>query len=269
MRAAADNLTPVTLELGGKSPCIISDKFPMNDAVSRIAFGKCYNAGQTGVGSDYILCPEHRVEEFVQAMTDQFTTMYPTIKDNPDYTSVINERQYSRLQKVLADARDKGARVIEINPAKEDLSDSRKIPLTLVLNINDDMLIAHEEIFGPLLPVVPYGSLQEAVEYVKARPRPLALYYFDYNDTNCQFVLNNTHAGGVSLNDTISHVGVDDMGCGGVGPSGMGRYHGQEGFLTFSNPKSVLRKGKINFTASSLPPFGRGIHNFLYKMLLK
>jgi len=269
MRAAAENLTPVTLELGGKSPCIISENFPMTDAVSRIAFGKCYNAGQTCVASDYILCPQQRVDELVQALTEQVSTMYPTIKDNPDYTSVINDRQYARLQKVLADAREKGARIVEINPANEDLSGSRKIPLTLVLNVTDEMLIAQEEIFGPLLPVVPYGSLQDAVQYVNARPRPLALYYFDYNDANCQYILNNTHAGGVSLNDTISHVGVDDMGFGGVGPSGMGRYHGQEGFQTFSNAKSVLRKGRINFTASSLPPFGRGIHNFLYKMLLK
>lgn len=269
MRAAAENLTPVTLELGGKSPTIISQHFPMGDAVSRIAFGKCFNAGQTCVATDYVLCPENRVDEFVTAMTNQVASMYPTIRDNKDYTSVVNERQYARLQKVLNDAREKGARVVEINPANEDMRDSRKIPLTLVLNVTDDMLIAQEEIFGPLMPVIPYKTLSDAIRHVNERPRPLALYYFDYDDNNCQYVMKHTHAGGVSLNDTISHVGVDDMGFGGVGPSGMGRYHGVEGFITFSNAKSVLRKGKVNFTKSSLPPFGRGIHNFLYKMLLK
>lgn len=269
MRAAAENLTPVTLELGGKSPTIIADSYPMPEAASRIAFGKCYNAGQTCVATDYILCPEGRVDELVKAMTDQVSQMYPTIRDNPDYTSIINERQHARLQKVLADAREKGARIVEINPANEDMGDSRKIPLTMVFDIRDDMLIANEEIFGPLLPVATYKTLKDAVQYVNDRPRPLALYYFDYNNQNSDYVLNNTHSGGVSLNDTISHVGVDDMGFGGVGPSGMGSYHGHEGFLTFSHAKSVLRKGRLNFLKASLPPFGRGIHDFIYKLTLK
>lgn len=269
MRAAAENLTPVTLELGGKSPCIIGADYPMADAAVRIAFGKCYNAGQTCVASDYVLCPEQRVDEFVAALTRQVSQMYPTLRDNPDYTSIINDRQYGRLQQVLQDARDKGARVIEINPANEDLSGTRKMPLTLVLGITDDMTIAREEIFGPLLPVVPYRSLDDAIAYVNARPRPLALYYFDYDDANCRHVLANTHSGGVSLNDTISHVGVDDLPFGGVGPSGMGRYHGFEGFATFSNPRGVLRKGRINFIGAALPPFGRRIHGLLYRMLLK
>ncbi|MBQ0753891.1 MAG: coniferyl aldehyde dehydrogenase [Gammaproteobacteria bacterium] len=269
MRAAAENLTPVTLELGGKSPTIIADSYPMAEAASRIAFGKCYNAGQTCVATDYVLCPESRVDELVQAMTDQVSQMYPTIRNNPDYTSIINERQYSRLQKVLADAKEKGARIVEINPANEDMGDTRKIPLTLVFDVRDDMLIASEEIFGPLMPVVGYKTLKDAVQHVNDRPRPLALYYFDYNDQNCQYVLNNTHSGGVSLNDTISHVGVDDMAFGGIGPSGMGSYHGHEGFLTFSHAKSVLRKGRLNFLKASLPPFGRGIHNFIYKLTLK
>lgn len=269
MRAAAENLTPVTLELGGKSPTIIADSYPMGEAASRIAFGKCYNAGQTCVATDYILCPENRVDELVTAMTEQVSQMYPTIRDNPDYTSIINERQHSRLQKVLADAKEKGARIVEINPANEDMGDTRKIPLTIVFDIREDMLIANEEIFGPLLPVATYKTLKDAVQYVNDRPRPLALYYFDYNNQNSDYVLNNTHSGGVSLNDTISHVGVDDMGFGGVGPSGMGSYHGHEGFLTFSHAKSVLRKGRLNFLKASLPPFGRGIHNFIYKLTLK
>ena len=269
MRAAAENLTPVTLELGGKSPCIISENFPMRDAASRLAYGKCFNAGQTCVATDYILCPESRVDELIASLTDMVSEMYPTIRDNGDYTSIINDRQYQRLQSLLEDAREKGARIIEINPANEDTSATRKIPLTLVLDIRDDMRIAQEEIFGPLMPVIPYKGLDQALAYVNARPRPLALYYFDYNDANCQRVLEQTHAGGVSLNDTISHVGVDDLGFGGVGPSGMGRYHGKEGFLVFSNPKGVLRKGRLNFIVAALPPFGRGIHNLIYKLFIK
>ena len=269
MRAAAENLTPVTLELGGKSPCIIGQDFPMKDAVERIAFGKCLNSGQTCVAPDYILCPENRVDEFVDAWTAQVTQHYPTLRDNPDFTSIINERQYQRLTGYLDEAREKGARVIEINPGNEDLAGSRKIPHTLVLDVNDDMKIAHDEIFGPLMLVVPYKTLDDAIDYVNDRPRPLALYYFDWNNENGEHVLHNTHSGGVCLNDTISQVGVDDMPFGGVGPSGMGHYHGQEGFLTFSKAKGVYKKGKINGTKYVLPPYGRGIQNLIYKFMLK
>ncbi|MEQ9509314.1 MAG: coniferyl aldehyde dehydrogenase [Alloalcanivorax xenomutans] len=269
LRAAAENLTPVTLELGGKSPCIIGEDFPMNEAVERIAFGKCLNSGQTCVAPDYILCPEQRVEEFVEQWRAQIGKLYPTMAENPDYTSIINDRQYQRLQGYLRDAEERGARIISINPANEDLGDSRKLPHTLVLNVTDDMKIAQDEIFGPLMLVIPYKGLDQALDYVNDRPRPLALYYFDWNSGNAQYVLRNTHAGGVCLNDTVSHVGVDDMPFGGVGPSGMGHYHGHEGFLTFSKAKGVYRKGKFNGTKHILPPYGRGMHRFIYKYLLK
>ena len=269
MRAAAENLTPVTLELGGKSPCIIGQDFPMKDAAERIAFGKCLNSGQTCVAPDYILCPEQRVDEFVDAWTAQINQLYPTLRDNPDYTSIINERQYQRLRGYLDDAREKGARIVEINPANEDLTGSRKIPHTLVLNVTDDMKIASDEIFGPLMLVVPYKTLDDALDYVNDRPRPLALYYFDWNSDNGDHVLRNTHAGGVCLNDTITQVGVDDIPFGGIGPSGMGHYHGPEGFLTFSKAKGVYKKGKMNATKHILPPYGRGMHKLVYKFMLK
>ncbi|MDX1802584.1 MAG: coniferyl aldehyde dehydrogenase [Alcanivorax sp.] len=269
MRAAAANLTPVTLELGGKSPCIIGQDFPMKDAAERIAFGKCLNSGQTCVAPDYILCPENRVQEFVEAWQAQVAQSYPTMVDNPDYTAIVNQRQHSRLRSYLDDAREKGAQIIEINPANEDFSNSQKIPHTLVLNVKDDMQIAQDEIFGPLMMVIPYQTLDDAIEHVNDRPRPLALYYFDWNQSNCDKVLKNTHSGGVCLNDTISHVGVDDIPFGGIGASGMGAYHGPEGFLTFSKAKGIYRKGKFNGTKHILPPYDRGMHRLAFKFFLK
>jgi len=269
MRAAAANLTPVTLELGGKSPCIIGQDFPMKDAAERIAFGKCLNSGQTCVAPDYILCPENRVQEFVDAWKAQVAQSYPTMLNNPDFTAIVNPRQYGRLQGYLKDAREKGADVIEINPANEDFTGSQKIPHTLVLNVTDDMQIAQDEIFGPLMIVVPYKNLDDAIDYVNERPRPLALYYFDWDQGNCDRVLKNTHSGGVCLNDTISHVGVDDIPFGGVGDSGMGAYHGPEGFLTFSQAKGIYKKGKFNATKFILPPYGRGMHKIIDKYFLK
>ncbi|MAX56052.1 MAG: coniferyl-aldehyde dehydrogenase [Alcanivoracaceae bacterium] len=269
MRAAANNLTPVTLELGGKSPCIIGQDFPMKDAAERIAFGKCLNSGQTCVAPDYILCPEHRMDEFIEAWKAQVAQSYPTMVNNPDFTAIVNERQHSRLTGYIQEAREKGATVIEINPANEDFTGSQKIPHTMVLNVTDDMRIAQDEIFGPLMIVVPYKTLNEAIEYVNDRPRPLALYYFDWNQDNCDQVLKHTHSGGVCLNDTISHVGVDDIPFGGIGPSGMGAYHGPEGFQTFSKAKGIYKKGKFNATRFILPPYGRGMHKFMFKHMLK
>lgn len=269
MRAAAANLTPVTLELGGKSPCIIGQDFPMQEAAERIAFGKCLNAGQTCVAPDYVLCPADRVQEFINAWKAQITRSYPSMLNNPDFTAIVNPRQYKRLQGYLVDAREKGAQIIEINPAGEDLTDSQKMPHTLVLNVTDDMQIAQDEIFGPLMMVLPYTHLDDAIEYVNERPRPLALYYFDWDQRHCERVLKNTHSGGVCLNDTVSHVGVDDLPFGGVGDSGMGAYHGPEGFRTFSQAKGIYRKGKFNATRYILPPYGRVVHRLIDKYWLK
>lgn len=269
MRAAADNLTPVTLELGGKSPCIIGEEFAMQDAIERISFGKCMNAGQTCVAPDYVLCPEDRVDEFVSTWQKQIASMYPSIRDNPDLTSVINDRQFQRLQGYLAEAKDKGATVIAVNPKQESLEGTRKMPFTLVLNATDDMKIMHDEIFGPIMLVVPYKTLDDAIGYINSRQRPLALYYLDWNKANTARILQETHSGGVSLNDTLFHVAVDDIPFGGIGNSGMGHYHGYEGFLTFSHAKGIYRKGRFNATKNMFPPYGGKLQDFVLKFLMK
>ncbi|MEC8428299.1 MAG: coniferyl aldehyde dehydrogenase, partial [Pseudomonadota bacterium] len=239
MRAASENLTPVTLELGGKSPVIIHDSFPIEVAAERIAFGKGLNAGQVCVSPDYILCPRHKVSAFAKAFADAVAKHYPTLRENSDYTSIISERQKARLQSYLDDAEAKGAKLLAINPENESFDDTRKMPVTLVLDTNEAMLIEQEEIFGPLLPVKAYDSIDEALDYVTERPRPLALYYFDWDRDRADEILRRTHSGGVCINDTMNHVAVDDAPFGGIGPSGMGHYHGKEGFLNFSKAKTI------------------------------
>ncbi len=270
MRAAAENLTPVTLELGGKSPAIISADVPINDAAERLAFGKAFNAGQTCVAPDYVLCPADRVQEFVDAFKVNFSRMYPSLKHNNDFTSVIDERQRKRLLNYIEDARKKGATVIEVNPAGEDFSqNTRKMPVHLILDVNDKMQVMQEEIFGPILLVIPYAQLDEALDYINSRPSPLALYYFGYDKNAQQYVLDHTHAGGVCINDTLMHVAQDDMPFGGVGTSGMGHYHGEEGFRTFSNAKGVFAKQRINSGKVVYPPHGGALHKLIYSLFIR
>lgn len=270
MKAAAANLTPVTLELGGKSPTIISDDVAMDDAVQPIVFGKAFNAGQTCVAPDYILCPESRIDHFVDRFQHFFATMYPTLKHNNDFTSIIDPRQYARLQSYIEDAEQKGATVIECNHADEDMqNDTRKMPIYLVLGATDDMLVLQEEIFGPILPVIATKSLSDAIEYINDRPHPLALYYFGKDQEEQELVLNQVRAGGVCINDTISHFAQEDLHFGGVGESGMGSYHGEQGFLTFSHAKSVFLKNNFNSTKFAYPPFGTMIHKALFSIFLR
>lgn len=265
MRAAAENLTPVTLELGGKSPAIVSHDVPLKDAAERIAFGKTLNAGQTCVAPDYVLVPEDRVEAFVDAYKAAVLGFYPTLTDNPDYTAIINQRQLARLNHYLADATDKGAKVIPLYEAGQD----RRMPFSLLLNVSDDMLVMQDEIFGPLLPIVPYSRMDQAFSYINQRPRPLALYYFGYDKAEQQRVLEQTHSGGVCLNDTLLHVAQDDLPFGGVGPSGMGHYHGHEGFMTFSKAKAVLIKQRFNAARLIYPPYGKAIQRWVYKLFIR
>ena len=269
MRAAADNLTPVTLELGGKSPAIVSADVPLADAAERIAFGKGVNAGQTCVAPDYILCPRDRVEELTQALHTQFAQMYPNLRDNADFTQVINPRQYQRLQSYLNDAEEKGARILPINPGNEDLSGTRIIAPTLLLDVNDDMKVMQDEIFGPLLPILPYDNLDAALDYIAERPRPLALYYFGYDKAEQQRLMEQTHAGGMCINDALLHVAQDDMPFGGIGASGMGHYHGHEGFLTMSKAKGVYIKQRYNGAKPIYPPYGGKLLNLVYKLFLR
>lgn len=268
MRAAAENLTPVTLELGGKSPAIVHDDFPIEEAAKRIAFGKGLNAGQICVSPDYIMVPRGKVDAFAKAFETHFVKHYPSLKQNPDFTSIINERQRDRLVDVIRDAEEKGANVRILNPANEDFEGSSKLPLHVVTNVTDDMRILQEEIFGPLVPIVAYDSLDDAIAYVNDRPRPLALYYFDWDHARGETILNQTHSGGVCLNEVITHVAVDDMPFGGVGPSGMGHYHGKEGFLNFSKAKGVVRKGKFDANPLIGAPWGNKYFNFFTKFQL-
>ena len=265
MRAAAEHLTPVTLELGGKSPAIVSDDVPLKHAAERIAFGKALNAGQTCVAPDYVLVPEDRVDAFVEAYTRAVRGFYPTLADNPDYTAIINERQLARLNAYVKDATDKGATLIPLY----DQGQARRMAHSLLLNVSDEMTVMQDEIFGPVLPIVPYRGLDQAFAYINQRPRPLALYYFGYNKGEQNRVLHETHSGGVCLNDTLLHVAQDDMPFGGIGPSGMGHYHGHEGFLTFSKAKGVLVKQRLNAAKLIYPPYGKTVQKLIQKLFIR
>ncbi|HEX4293671.1 MAG TPA: coniferyl aldehyde dehydrogenase [Rhizomicrobium sp.] len=257
-RAAAENLVPTTLELGGKSPVIVSQSADMALTAKRVMTGKTMNAGQICLAPDYMLVPKDKIGAFVSEATSAVAAMYPTLKENPDYTSVINQRHYDRLMGHIDDARAKGAQIVEINPAKEDFRQQpfHKIPPTLVLNPTDDMSIMKDEIFGPLLPVKTYDTVDEAIGYVNGHARPLGLYYFGADAKEQEHVLSRTTSGGVTVNDVVMHVAMEDLPFGGVGPSGMGSYHGIDGFKTFSHAKAVFTQARSDITAMMRPPYG-------------
>jgi coniferyl-aldehyde dehydrogenase len=265
MKAAAENLVPTTLELGGKSPVILSKNADYDLAAKRVMMGKTLNAGQICLAPDFVMVPKERAGDFTAAADAAVRKMYPTLKDNPDYSSVINQRHYDRLMGYIADAKAKGAEVIELNPAKEDFRQQpfHKIPPTLVLNPTDDMQIMKDEIFGPLLPVKTYGALDEAVEYVNAHARPLGLYYFGTDSAEQEKVLSRTTSGGVTINDVVMHVSMEDLPFGGIGPSGMGAYHGVDGFRTFSHAKAVYQQPARDLTAMMRPPYGAAVQKML------
>lgn len=268
MKAAAENLVPVTLELGGKSPAIIAPDINVKTAVERFVLGKTLNSGQTCVAPDYILCPKGKVEELVSELTSTYNAMYPNIKDNKDCTSVVNDNQYHRLQTLLTDAEEKGAKIMLLS-GDDGCSKLRQMPLTLLENVNDDMQVMQQEIFGPLLPIVEYDSLEHAIDYVNSREKPLALYIFSFDKNHQQQLLKSTHSGGVCINDAAFHVANDDLPFGGVGSSGMGQYHGKEGFRTFSHCKPVLSRGRISFAKLLFPPFGTWVHKLVYRVFIR
>jgi coniferyl-aldehyde dehydrogenase len=267
MRAAAENLVPVTLELGGKSPVILGKSADLKVAAARVMNGKTLNAGQICLAPDYVLAPKDQVEGFVAAARASVATMFPTIKDNPDYTSIIAQRHYDRITGYIDDARAKGARVIELKPEGEDLSQQphRKIAPTLILDPTDDMKVMQEEIFGPVLPVKSYETLDEALAYVNGHDRPLGLYYFGDDPAEREEVLSRTTAGGVTVNDVVMHVAQEDLPFGGVGPSGMGSYHGVDGFREFSHRKAIFSQMKKDIGPLKMlrPPYGPGIRKML------
>jgi coniferyl-aldehyde dehydrogenase len=268
MQAAAKNLVPVTLELGGKSPAIIAEDMKLSTAVERFILGKTLNCGQTCVAPDYIFCPQGKVEKLIEELQSRFTSMFPCVQENSDYTSIINQRQYDRIQHLLDDAEQKGATIIPLAHEQADTA-KRKMPLTLVTNVSDDMQIMQEEIFGPLLPIKEYSSLDDAIAYINGKPRPLSLYIYSFNKDVQDKILQSTIAGGVCINDAAFHVANDDLPFGGVGASGMGNYHGEEGFIRFSHAKSILKRGKISFASMLFPPYGKTVHNLVYKLFIR
>ena len=257
MRSASENLTPVTLELGGKSPALVHPDFPAQTAAPRIMAGKLYNAGQTCIAPDYVLVHADLRDEFVRRASEAAAGMYPSLVANPDFTRIINREHYRRLRSLVDDARSKGAEVLDLNPARETMDeDNRVFPPTFLWNVSDAMTVMREEIFGPVLPVVTYRTLDEAIEFVNSRPRPLALYYFDYDSRRIESVLARTVSGGVTVNDTILHIAQNDLPFGGVGPSGMGCYHGFDGFETFSKKKGVFLQSRFTTLGLLRPPYG-------------
>ena len=267
MRAAAENLVPLTLELGGKSPVIVGRSADMTVAAARVMAGKTLNAGQICLAPDYLFAPKDQVDSFVTAAQGAVSKMFPTIKDNPDYTAIVAQRHYERITGYVDDARAKGARIIELKPEGEDLTqqEHRRIAPTLILDPTDDMKVMQEEIFGPLLPIKTYETVDQAVDYINAHDRPLGLYYFGADAAEQESVVSGTTAGGVTVNDVIFHVAQEDLPFGGVGASGMGSYHGLDGFREFSHRKAVFSQIKKDIGPLQMmrPPYGAGIRKYL------
>jgi coniferyl-aldehyde dehydrogenase len=265
MRAAAETLTPVTLELGGKSPALVTPGYPLDEAARRIAHGKAANAGQICVSPDYALVPDGSVDAFVGHVKTAFAAMYGTsVAQHPDYTAIVNDRHADRLAALLDDARAKGAQ-IEICAAA---GPGRRLPLHIVTRLSPDMRLMREEIFGPILPVIPYGSIADALGHINAGPRPLALYCFSHDPALRQAVLEQTHSGGVTVNDWAWHVVNHDAPFGGIGNSGMGSYHGEEGFRELSHAKTVFKRHRLFPIGLFYPPYGRFVQRLAMSLFL-
>jgi coniferyl-aldehyde dehydrogenase len=273
MQAAAANLVPVTLELGGKSPVIVSADTDIDLAAERIITGKAMNGGQLCISPDYCFVPQSHLEQFIRRCRDVIASQYPTVQDNRDLVACINERHYDRVSAYIAEAREAGVRVIPLAPEGEDFSsrDQHKLPLHLVVDPDDRLACMQSEIFGAVLNIIPYGDLQEAIAYISGRERPLALYYFGRDRSEQERVLRETISGGVSINAIALHVACDDLPFGGVGFSGMGHYRGRDGFRTFSHARGVYREGLVDLAklAGTLPPYGEKVAKILASQIKK
>jgi coniferyl-aldehyde dehydrogenase len=254
MLAAAQNLTPVTLELGGKSPAILAPGYSIETAVDRIAAGKLLNAGQTCIAPDYVLMQQESVAPFVAEMQRVVAQRYPNLAANPDYTCIVNDGQYQRLTSYIDEARAAGAKIVELGQGD---ATKRAFAPTLVIDPPPHLAVMQEEIFGPILPIVTVDSVDAAIDYINARPRPLALYHFDHDRARTERVLERTVSGGVTVNDCVLHIAQSNLPFGGVGPSGMGHYHGREGFLTFSKQKPVMYQAAFSGMKMLRPPYGK------------
>lgn len=268
MAAAAPQLTPLTLELGGKSPCLIAPDMPLALAVERMIFGKSLNAGQICVAPDYVLLPRGQEQSFIEAYQAHFHRLYPKGLESPDYGSIINGAQYERLTAWLAEAKQAGAQVHPCaSPARDD--GARRLVPHLLTEVPGHCQLMQQEIFGPLLPLVPYDSIEEAIAYVAARPRPLAFYLMSLDPALQHRLIRETHAGGMAINECLFQVAADDAPFGGIGPSGMGHYHGHEGFLTFSKAKTVLRRGRFSAGTLIHPPYRRWYQRLMMALFLR
>jgi coniferyl-aldehyde dehydrogenase len=262
-QAAAKNLTPVTLELGGKSPAIIDSSCNLEGVIDRIAWGKLINAGQTCIAPDYMLVPRADVDRFVSRLRKSMIGLYPKFRANPDYSGIISERHLQRLRDLIEDARQRGALVLDIEPVGDTLVPGRQLAPTVLLNVNDSMRVMNEEIFGPILPIVPYDNLQDALDYINRHDRPLALYWFGENRAVRERVLAGTIAGGVSINDTLLHIAQEELPFGGVGASGQGHYHGEYGFRQFSKEKPIFIQSRFSGGGIIRPPYKPSIQRVL------
>jgi coniferyl-aldehyde dehydrogenase len=265
-RAAAEQLTPVTLELGGKSPVILARDFPLERAARGIAQGKLFNAGQTCIAPDYVLAPRDQVEPFAQALLAAARRFYPKLAGNEDYSAIVSDRHYQRLAAMIEEAKAGGARVLTHDEAAA--AGQRKLPLTVILDAKPGMKILEEEIFGPVLPVLPYDDIAGAVAHVNAGDRPLALYCYTHDRTLAEDVLARTISGGVTINGTLLHCAQDDLPFGGVGPSGQGAYHGHDGFKRFSHARAVYEVGPIAGFEWLAPPYG-ALFKFVSGLLMR
>jgi coniferyl-aldehyde dehydrogenase len=262
-QAAANNLTPVTLELGGKSPAIIDTSCNLDGIMDRLAWGKLINAGQTCIAPDYMLVPRGDVDRFVARLRQSMTRLYPKFRSNPDYSGIINERHLNRLRELIEDARQRGAVVIDIEPAGDISAPGRQLAPTVLLNVNAGMRVMREEIFGPILPIMPYDTVDDALAYINSHDRPLALYWFGENRSVRDRVLAGTIAGGVSINDTLLHIAQEELPFGGVGASGQGHYHGEYGFRQFSKEKPIFIQSRFSGGGIIRPPYKPSIERML------
>ena len=272
MASASKNLVPCTLELGGKSPVVIGKSADLKSSAKRIMFGKTMNAGQICLAPDYVVVHKDQKDDFIKETKDAVSEYFPNIKDNDDYTSIINQKHYDRLKALLDDANEKGANIDEINPSNEDFSQQEffKIPPTIVTNTSDDMKIMQEEIFGPLLPIIEYNEIEDATKLINSKDRPLGLYYFGNDKDEENEILNKTSSGGVTVNNVISHLQQNNLSFGGVGPSGMGRYKSFEGFKNFSNPRAYYKDISFKldkFFDAVRPPYKGNIEKVLQQLM--
>lgn len=262
MTAAAQNLCPVTLELGGKSPAIICDDFPLRKAAERLLFVKCLNAGQICTTVDHAFVPHNKIATFVAMAKEIVTQRYPSL-DTPDFTSIIDERAFNRITAAMEEAEARGATLVQLIPGKKWDASTRKITPHIVLNAPDDCALRTREIFGPVLPVIGFNAIEEPIAAINARPRPLALYPFSNDRQQIQTLLDRVMSGGVSVNDGLFHVAQHDLPFGGVGDSGMGHYHGYEGFATFSKMRPVFYQAPFSAIKFMWPPYGKFATKYL------